>query len=154
MGCVMIKSKISLKARALRFLSMREHSRAELSRKLAPHVQEADDLELILNWLESGQYLSDQRFSESLAHRRQARFGNQKIFAELNSHQLRDVDIDQLKSELQQNEGQRAIDVLHRKFPSCAQDAQEKAKQMRFLMQRGFSSRAIHQAMCAEREEM
>lgn len=150
----MIKPKISLKARALRFLSLREHSRAELLRKLSPYVQEGEDLELILNWLESGKYLSDQRFSESLAHRRQGRFGNQKIFAELQSHQLKDVDIDELKLELQQSEGQRAIEVLHRKFPHSAQDASEKAKQMRFLAQRGFSSNAVHIAMRAQREEI
>lgn len=150
----MIKPKISLKARALRFLSLREHSRAELSRKLAPYVQEGEDLELILNWLESGKYLSDQRFSESLAHRRQGRFGNQKIFAELHSHQLKDVNIDELKLELQQSEGQRAIEVLHRKFPHSAQDASEKAKQMRFLAQRGFSNNAVHIAMRAQRDEI
>ena len=150
----MIKPKISLKARALRFLSMREHSRIELSRKLSPYVQEGEDLELILDWLESGKYLSDQRFSESLAHRRQGRFGNQKIFSELQSHQLKDINIDELKAELQQSEGQRAIEVLHRKFPQCAQDALGKAKQMRFLAQRGFSSSAIHIAMRAEREEI
>ncbi|MBI3712499.1 MAG: recombination regulator RecX [Burkholderiales bacterium] len=150
----MIKPQMSLKARALRFLSMREHSRAELLRKLSPYVQDGENLELILDWLESGQYLSDQRFSESLAHRRQGRFGNQKIFAELHSHQLKNVDINELKLELQQNEGQRAIEVLHRKFSHGALDASEKAKQMRFLAQRGFSSSAIHLAMRAEREEI
>ncbi len=151
---MMIKPKLSLKARALRFLSMREYSRAELLRKLSPYVQEGENLESILDWLESGQYLSDQRFSESLTHRRQGRFGNQKIFAELHSHQLKNVDISELKRALQQNEGQRATEVLHRKFSSCALDASEKAKQMRFLAQRGFSSSAIHQAMRAEREEI
>lgn len=150
----MIKPKLSLKARALRFLSMREHSRAELMRKLKPYVQDGEDLALILDWLETGKYLSDQRFSESLAHRRQARFGNQKIFAELQSHQLKDVDMDELKSELQQSEGGRAIEVLLRKFPHCAQDSLEKAKQMRFLAQRGFSSRAINVAMRADRDEL
>lgn len=148
----MMKPKLSLKARALRFLSMREHSRAELSRKLAPYVQEGDDLESILSWLESGRYLSDQRFSESLAHRRQGRFGNQKIFAELQSHQLKDVDMEELKLELRHSEVQRAVEVLHRRFPQTAQDALEKAKQMRFLAQRGFSGASINAAMRAERE--
>lgn len=149
---MMMKPKLSLKARALRFLSMREHSRVELSRKLAPYVQDGDDLESILFWLESGKYLSDQRFSESLAHRRQGRFGNQKIFAELQSHHLKDVDMEELKLELRHSEAQRAVEVLHRKFPQAAQDALEKAKQMRFLAQRGFSGTSINAAMRAERE--
>ena len=35
---------LSLTGRALRLLSQREHSRAELQRKLGPHVQEGEDL--------------------------------------------------------------------------------------------------------------
>ena len=43
---------LSLKARALRFLSMREHSRLELGRKLARHAEEGDDVEALLDFLE------------------------------------------------------------------------------------------------------
>ncbi|MGP1630246.1 MAG: recombination regulator RecX, partial [Giesbergeria sp.] len=39
----------SLKGRALRLLSQREHSRAELVRKLARHVQEGDNLAAVLD---------------------------------------------------------------------------------------------------------
>ena len=42
---------LSLKGRALRLLSQREHSRAELATKLARHVQEGDDLEAVLDRL-------------------------------------------------------------------------------------------------------
>ncbi|MBY0574638.1 MAG: recombination regulator RecX [Undibacterium sp.] len=148
----MFKQKISLKARALRYLSMREHSRVELARKLAGHVQEDDDLEAVLDFLENANYLSDQRFSESLVNRRQARFGNQKILAELQSHQLSKDDMAALKCKLEESEGQRAINVLHRKFPRVACDSTEKAKQMKFLMQRGFSSSAINVALRASRD--
>lgn len=146
-----MKPQVSLKARALRFLSMREHSRVELARKLQAYVAESDDLEALLDSLEAQRYLSNQRFSESLAHRRRARFGNQRIFAELQQHQLSDSELGELKQSLRANEGQRATEVLHKKFHHPPIDHLERAKQMRFLAQRGFSSSAIETAMRAER---
>ncbi len=149
----MLRPKISLKARALRFLSMREHSRLELGRKLASYVQEGEDLDALLNFLETAKFLSNQRFSESLVNRRQARFGNQKILAELQSHALDKHDIDELRANLYETEGRRAIDVLHRKFDGAASTPQDKAKQMRFLLQRGFSSSAMQEALRAAWED-
>ena len=149
----MNRPKISLKARALRYLSMREHSRLELARKLSPYVEEASDLEGLLNWLEESKFLCDQRFSEALVHKRQARFGNQKILAELQSHNLSKDDLSDIKEELQETEMQRALEVLWRKFSTAPVDHREKAKQMQFLAQRGFSSRAINHALRAPRDD-
>lgn len=149
---MMIKQKLSLKARALRYLSMREHSRFELSRKLTPYVEEEGGLEVLLDWLEAAKFLSDQRFSEALANRRQSRFGNQKIMAELQSHNLNKEDLEELKQNLQETECQRALDVLLKRFPDAPADHREKAKQMQFLAQRGFSSRAINSALRVSRD--
>ena len=82
----MAKLQISLKARALRYLSAREHSRLELARKLARYAQEGDDIETLLDTLEAAKLLSQARFSESLIHRRAHRFGNSRILSELQSH--------------------------------------------------------------------
>ena len=65
---------ISLKSRALRYLSAREHSRSELARKLARHAAESDNLDALLDELEAGKFLSEERFAESLVNRRSARF--------------------------------------------------------------------------------
>ncbi|MBC3880849.1 recombination regulator RecX [Undibacterium sp. LX40W] len=145
------KPQLSLKGRALRYLSMREHSRLELARKLTPYVQEGEDLEEVLNFLERSNFLSNQRFSESLVNRRQSRFGNQRIFAELVNHDLSADDMAEVKEKLQGSEIDRAIEVLHKKFSSGPTDHMEKAKQMKFLMQRGFSSKAVQQALRAPR---
>ena len=149
----MIKPKLSLKGRALRYLSMREHSRLELTRKLSAYTESEEELNGVLNWLEEAKFLSDQRFSEALVHKRQARFGNQKILAELQSHQLSKEDLSEIKEELQETELQRATDVLWRKFATAPADHREKAKQMQFLAQRGFSSRAISHALRQPRDE-
>lgn len=79
----MPRPQISLKARALKYLSSREHSRLELARKLTPYAQDGDDIEALLNWLQDAKFLSQERFSESLVHRRAGRYGNNRILSEL-----------------------------------------------------------------------
>ena len=126
---------------------MREHSRLELGRKLARHVQEGDDIEALLDKLEADNWLSQERFSEALIHRRAARFGNSRIVAELQSHGVDGEALQELKTGLAQDEIARACAVWRRKFGSVAADAQQRGKQIRFLMQRGFSQRAIQAAL-------
>ncbi|MGZ3238236.1 MAG: recombination regulator RecX [Burkholderiaceae bacterium] len=143
----MAKLQISLKARALRYLSAREHSRLELTRKLSRYAQESDDVEALLDALEAAKLLSQSRFSESLVHRRSTRFGNSRILSELQSHGIKGDALDDIKADLADNEIVRAREVWRRKFDNLPLDAKERAKQMRFLQQRGFSLGAIQAAM-------
>jgi regulatory protein len=137
----------SLKARALRFLSLREHSRLELGRKLSKYAEEGDDVGALLDFLEKNNWLSQERFSESLIHRRGARYGNNRIVAELQSHGVNGEALQQLKGGLADSEVERACEVWRRKFGEVAADAEGRSKQMRFLMQRGFSQKAVRAAM-------
>jgi regulatory protein len=139
--------ELSLKARALRYLSAREHSRLELGRKLARYAEEGDDVEALLDFLEKNNWLSQERFAESLIHRKAARYGNSRVVAELQSHGLKGEALAELKANLAESETARAREVWRRKFGTVAQDVAERAKQMRFLLQRGFSSRAVRAAM-------
>ena len=148
----MARPQLSLKGRALRYLSMREHSRSELALKLNRYAQESDDVSALLDTLETLNFLSTERFSESLVNRRQARFGNQRILAELKSHGVAREQIDSVKASLAESEAIRATEVLGRKFLLKAVDHQERAKQMNFLLQRGFSSKSIQIALRAHRD--
>ena len=139
--------QLSLKGRALRFLSMREHSRLELGRKLAKYAEEGDDVEALLDFLEKNNWLSQERFAESLVHRKAGRFGNSRVMAELKSHGLDGEALAEIKASLADSETMRASEVWQRKFGTVAADAAERAKQMRFLLQRGFSQRAARIAM-------
>lgn len=143
----------SLKARALRYLSMREHSRLELARKLARYAEEGDDVPALLDFLEKNQWLSTERFSESLVHRRSARFGNSRIMAELQSHGVNGEALQELKAGLVDSESARACDIWQRKFGTVASDPAERNKQVRFLMQRGFSQKAVRAAIKGELPE-
>ena len=151
---MMARPAISLKARALRYLSAREHSRLELARKLGPYVQEGENLDALLDALEASKFLSTERFSESLVHRRAARYGNGRILAELQSHGIQSEDLQEIKSQLVEDELPRARQLWQKKFGQVAQSAEERSKQMRFFMQRGFSSRTISQVLRGIEDEI
>ena len=80
-------------------------------------------------------------------HRRVGRYGNNRIFSELQSHGIKSEMSDEVKQELTQGECARACEVLRRKFALAPPDAQAQAKCQRFLQQRGFSHRAIQAAI-------
>ncbi len=149
----MAKLQLSLKARALRYLSAREHSRLELGRKLARYAQDGDDVDALLDVLEEKKFLSQTRFSESLVNRRAKRFGNNRILSELQSHGIDSEALGDIKITLIEDEAARAHQVWSRKFGHLPADAAERAKQMRFLQQRGFSHRAIQVVMKSASED-
>ena len=139
--------KPSLKARALRYLAAREHSRLELGRKLSRHASEDDDIDALLDWLEAQKFLSESRFAESLVNRRAARFGNSRILSELQSHGLDDATVSSLRGALLDDEGERAWQAWQKKFGTPPDSPETRAKHMRFLQQRGFSHAAIKTTM-------
>src|SRR5262249_53403887 len=77
------KTEPSLRARAMRFLARREHSRAELKRKLEPRVAEGEDLEMLLDDLTQRGWLSDSRYAEQSIRAKARRFGPLKLAHEL-----------------------------------------------------------------------
>jgi regulatory protein len=107
----------------------------------------------LLDFLEKNNWLSQERFCESLLNRRSARFGNNRIMAELQSHGVNGEALAGLKAGLADSEAARASDVWRRKFGTVATDAAERSKQMRFLLQRGFSQRAARIAMQGREEQ-
>ncbi|MFY3385395.1 recombination regulator RecX [Paracidovorax sp. MALMAid1276] len=138
---------LSLKGRALRLLSQREHSRTELQRKLAPHVQEGDNLAAVLDELQAQDFISDTRVVESVLHRRAGRLGAARIRQELQAKGLAPEAVQQAVAQLQPSELERAREVWRRKFGAPAAGPQGRAKQMRFLLTRGFSADVVRRAV-------
>lgn len=137
----------SLLARALAYLARREHSRAELARKLAPHAESAEQLTSLLASLEAKNLLSEARFVEVLARSRGARFGAARIRQELRAHQIADDLAKPAVDQLRQSEFDRARALWERKFGTPAADAAARARQMRFLAGRGFSADVIRKVV-------
>ena len=128
----------SLKARALRLLARREHSRSELERKLAPHVAQGDDLESLLDDFLKRGWLSDVRFAEQSIRAKARRFGPLKL-----AQQLRAKGIDEETIargfRAAAADGQSSMESVWRsRFGAPPADAHEKARQALFLQGRGF----------------
>src|SRR5256885_4176808 len=126
-------SPAELKSRALRHLVRREHSRAELARKLAPHAESAGAIEAVLDLLLSKNQQSDERFAEERARVLSRKYGAAKIRHDLRARGIADELIESLPAT---GELERARAILQRKFPSKAERADERAKRARFLQGR------------------
>jgi regulatory protein len=142
----------SLKARALRLLAQREHSRAELERKLAPHLPaEADDpaveLAQVLDELTAKGFISEERVAESLIHRRAGRLGTSRVLQELRGKGLGDELLAEAATRLRATEFERAREVWRKKFGTPVEDAAGRAKQMRFLAARGFEAEVVRRVL-------
>ena len=135
--------QLSLKGRALRLLSAREHSRAELERKLAALEETPGQLARILDELQQRGFISEQRVVDSVIHRRAERIGTARIRQELQSKGLDPVLVQEAVATLQGSELERARAVLHKKFANAAADPATRARQMRFLAGRGFGGEVI-----------
>jgi regulatory protein len=143
-------SKISLKGRALRYLAAREHSRAELERKLQRHEEEPGQLARVLDELEAKDFISEARVVESVVHRRASRMGGARIRQELQAKGIAPEAAAQAVLALQATELERARDVWRSRFGVPPADLAERARQMRFLLGRGFSHEVARKAMAQE----
>jgi regulatory protein len=137
----------SLKGRALRLLSGREHSRAELERKLKSYEEEPGTLARALDELQAKGFISEARVIESVLNRRSAKLGTTRIEQELQSKGLDAEAISAALATLKATEQERARVVWEKKFNTPPVDALDAARQMRFLASRGFGADAIRRVV-------
>jgi regulatory protein len=134
---------------ALELLARREHSRRELTRKLAARGFSDEILNASLDELEQSGALADARFTNSFVRTRIAKGqGPQRIRAELARRGIAGFEAD---------DGLRAADVdwltairavrAKRFGPELPRDYAERARQARFLQYRGFDSAQIRAAL-------
>ena len=137
----------SLKGRALRLLSQREHSRLELERKLAAHETEPGELARALDELQARGFISEARVVESVVHRRAAKLGTARVRQELLAKGLAPEAMAEALEQLRGSELARAREVWARKFGSPAADPKERARQTRFLVSRGFAAEVVRRVV-------
>ena len=133
-----------LKARALRFLVRREHSRAELVRKLAPHAESEAALDAVVDLLLSRKQLSDERFAEERARSLSRKYGAAKIRQDLKARGVADEIAVRVSDA---GDLERAKAILARKYRDAATSREEQARRARFLQSRGFSYEVIRGAL-------
>ena len=144
--------QLSLKGRALRYLAAREHSRAELERKLGSHESEPGELSRVLDELTAKGFISEARVVESVLHRRAANLGNARVIQELRNKGIGTEALADAAEHLRASELERAREVWRKKFGANGEgegtpDPAERARQMRFLAARGFSSEVVRRVM-------
>lgn len=140
----------ALQARALRHLARREHSRAELARKLAPHAESREALQFLLNELEGKKQLSDERYAETRAHWLSRKYGAARIRQDLKAHGVAEGIAERVSNE---GDLERAKAILARKYRHAAAGRKEIARRARFLQSRGFSYETIRSALRVEDAE-
>ena len=135
--------QISLKGRALRLLSQREHSRLELERKLKPFEETPGELAEALDFLQAKDFINEQRVVESVVNRRAAKLGASRVRQELQAKGLPVEAITQAVQEMRSTELERAREVWRKKFGAPPADQAARVKQVRFLVSRGFSPEVV-----------
>jgi regulatory protein len=136
-----------LRERTLRLLARREHSRAELVRKLGQAGFDACDIQSLLDEFEEKKWLSDRRFAESYVADHRSRAGTVKLAFDLRQRGVADNIIEAVLSDNRDSELERAQAVWQKKFGSAPANMTEKARQMRFLQSRGFGTEVIRRVI-------
>lgn len=150
---------LSVKGRALRYLSQREHSRLELERKLARHVADLPDstaqqqIAAALDELTACGLLCEQRVADSVLSGQGQRFGSHRLKQTLQSKGLPPAMVAQTLQQARGTELERALQVWQRRFGAAATDAAERARQMRFLAGRGFDADVIRRVVAASGDD-
>jgi regulatory protein len=134
-----------LRRRAIGLLARREHSRAELARKLVA-VGTAEEVNSMLAQLETEGLLSDARYAEAYVRSHGERFGAARLRQTLRTKgigaELADAHVSSLPDEME-----RARALWARKFTAGPRDAREWARQARFLQGRGFAVELIRRLL-------
>ena len=147
----------SLRGRAVKLLARRDHSRAELTKKLAS-LGSSEEIKTVLDQLEQTGLLSDARAAAAYVRGHAARFGAAKL-----GHSLRAKGISAelieaiLAGQELGGELERARALWQRKFgrlpARAAKDVKEWARQARFLQSRGFSAEIIRKLLKSPDDE-
>lgn len=146
---------VRVRAKALGFLARREHSAGELKAKLLDRGYESTAVEAVLSSLEGQKLLSDARFvQEFVAARVRRGSGPMKIREELRAKGVTGELVEQALSGLKAGSAEGAAAARRKRFgDGLPRDMQERARQARFLQQRGFSMDDIRKALKGDPED-
>lgn len=150
-----------LKSKVLEMLSKREYAKEELKEKVLAWVvkqrgktievshrssgvytqtlEEEAAVETVLTEFEERGWLSDERYIESYLNQKAYRFGERRLKQELQQKGVSESLISEQLEALKESEYERAREVWGKKYNKKPEDAKTYAKQLRFLVYRGFS---------------
>jgi len=140
----------TLKQRAVGMLARREYSRAELAARLAAGGGNRDEIDPVLDELERAGYLSDARFASAVVRQKSGGYAKRAI-----AHALREKGVaapaaqEALAALDGNDEFAEAQALWQRRFGKAPADEREKARQVRFLVSRGFATSVVFRLLRA-----
>jgi regulatory protein len=144
-----IESATELRRAAMNLLARREHSGAELRAKLRARGAADAELGAVLERLAADGLQSDARYAESLARSHASRGkGPLRIAAELKARGVDDAVANAALRALDVSWGELAAAARRKRFGDALPATREdRAKQARFLEQRGFAAEHVREAL-------
>lgn len=159
----------ALKSRALRWLAQRDHSRAELERKLLTHARALARLAeaaaaaqpdaafpdsllrqriaAVVDGLAAAGLLNEPRMAEALLAAKAPRLGERRLRQLMQQRGLQPALVDATVQQARGTELERAQALWQRRFGSPGATPAERARQMRFLAGRGFGGDVIRRVV-------
>ena len=134
-----------IKTACLRLLTRRDHSRKEIQDKLAVKGYDRSQVSTVVDELAQQSWQDDTRYAESYARMRSHKgFGPVRIAYELRQQGISQDTVDKVVQATTEDWMAVLERVYTKKYPgSVAIDGSERARRIRFLLQRGFSSTMI-----------
>jgi regulatory protein len=138
----------TLKQRAVAMLARREYSRTELAARLAAGGANRDEIDPVLDELERAGYLSDARFAAAVVRQKAGGYSRRAI-----AHALREKGVaapaaqEALAALDSDDEFAQALALWRRRFGKAPADEREKARQVRFLLARGYATSIVFRVL-------
>ncbi len=144
-----LETTADIRFAAMNLLARREHSRLELVRKLQGRVENRELLEQALDRLIDDNLLDDERFCEAFVRMRaNGGYGPVRVRAELKEKGVSDDLAAQYMALHETDWFEQVHVVFEKKYGQNPEtDAKNRAKQQRFLAQRGYSFEQIKAAL-------
>lgn len=140
-GRSQLETPVAIRRSAMDLLARREHSYAELLRKLQQRGASREMAEIELDRLQEEGLLSDERFCEAYVHARSQRgYGPLRLREELRQRGVAEGLIERELQSAERDWPTLARVAFAKRFPEGpATDIRERARQQRFMQYRGFS---------------
>jgi regulatory protein len=133
------KAPTSPKVLAVRMLARREYSRAELAQRLVRKGIPRTDVDAALDELAAAGYLSDVRYANAVVAQRSGRYGKRAIAYALREKGIAAPEALAAMAPLAAtDELADATALWQQRFGTAPANQKEKARQVRFLLSRGY----------------
>ncbi|TVQ69024.1 MAG: regulatory protein RecX [Oceanospirillales bacterium] len=142
----------SIRNKIISLLARREYSRAELYQRLQSQAESLEILNEVLDRMSQDGYQSDRRFTESFIRQRISQYwGPKRIVFELSQKGIPKTMIDQVFDEMEPDWSELAVALAKKRFDTSKKLApKEQAKQVRYLLNHGFSYDDVKNALRTE----